>query len=167
MRISLNARTIALTLAAVAAAGACWVFLAPRQIGGGVDYAVIHGVSMQPKLHAGDLAIIRREPSYAVGQVVAYQSGLLHEVVLHRIIGVKHGHYVFKGDNNNFLDPERPTRGQLVGKLWLHVPTLGRIVPLLHVPWIAGGLATLLVLALGLDRQGRVKPKPDEPSQPR
>ena len=166
MRISLNARTIALTLAAVAAAGACWVFLAPRQIGGGVDYAVIHGVSMQPKLHAGDLAIIRREPSYAVGQVVAYQSGLLHEVVLHRIIGVKHGHYVFKGDNNNFTDSYFPTQHALIGRLWLRIPYAGGLLAWLRSPGraaVLGGLVALLMIAgggtAGVRRRDRRAPR--------
>jgi signal peptidase I len=122
---------------------------------------------MLPRLKRDDLVLLRASSSYRVGEVVGYHSSLLHRVVLHRIVSIVHGRYTFKGDNNNFLDPERPTRGQLVGKLWLHVPSLGRVVPLLHVPWVAGALAALLVLALGLEREGRVKPEPDEPSQPR
>ena len=31
----------------------------------------------------------------------------------------------FKGDNNGYVDVEHPTRSQLVGALWLHIPGLG------------------------------------------
>ena len=149
MRNTFTPRTIATTLAVVVVAAAAWMFLAPRQIGGRVDYAVIHGVSMQPKLHAGDLVIIRSKPSYKVGQVVGYQSGLLHEVVLHRIIGVNHGHYVFKGDNNNFTDSYFPTQNQLIGKLWLRIPHAGAVLEWVRSPGraaILGGIIAFLII---------------------
>ena len=43
---------------------------------------------------------------YKVGDIVAYRSTMLHIVVLHRIIAVKGDRYVFKGDNNDFVDPD-------------------------------------------------------------
>jgi signal peptidase I len=100
-------------------------FFAPGAIGGSATYVVTDGVSMQPRFHAGDLAIVRAQSSYRVGEIVAYRSRLLHTIVLHRIIGTDGGRYLFKGDNNNFVDLEHPARSQLVGKLWLHVPGLG------------------------------------------
>jgi signal peptidase I len=100
-------------------------FFAPTAIGGSATYVVTDGISMQPRFHAGDLAIVRGQSSYHVGQIVGYRSRLLHTIVLHRIIGTDRGRYIFKGDNNNFVDLEHPARSQLVGKLWLHVPGLG------------------------------------------
>jgi signal peptidase I len=150
--ISRRSRAVAIVLAAVSAAAAFWFVLAPRQVGGAVDYAVIHGVSMEPKLHAGDLALIRSQPAYSVGQVVGYQSRLLHELVLHRIIGEKNGRYLFKGDNNNFVDSYYPTRNELVGRLWFRIPYAGGSVAWLRVPRHAaflGALIALLVAAGG------------------
>jgi signal peptidase len=149
MRTRFRARTVAVTLAIVAVVAAAWMLLAPRQLGGSVDYAVIHGVSMQPKLHAGDLVLIRSKPSYKVGQVVGYQSGLLHEIVLHRIIAAHNGHYLFKGDNNNFTDSYFPTQNQLIGKLWLRIPHAGAALQWLRSPGraaILGGIIALLTI---------------------
>ena len=68
------------------------------------------------RFHTGDLAIVRPAANYRVGEIVAYWSTLLHTVVLHRIIA-RHGDlYVFKGDNNHFIDPRDPTRSELLGK---------------------------------------------------
>ena len=83
---------------------------------------------MEPRFHTGDLAIVRPADQYKVGDIVAYQSSLLHTVVLHRIVAIHDGRYTFKGDNNNFLDPDHPTRSQLVGKLWLHLPRGGVVL---------------------------------------
>ena len=52
-------------------------------------------------------------------------------------------HYVFKGDNNSWTDPERPTRADLVGKLWLEVPHGGSALDDVHRYWmfvLAGAL---------------------------
>ena len=121
-----------LTGAIVLAAIIAWVEFAPTQIGGSTTYVITHGISMEPRFHTGDLALVRPADRYRVGMVVAYHSSLLKVVVLHRIVAVNNGHYTFKGDNNNFLDPTHPTRSQLVGALWLHVPLGGRILKALH-----------------------------------
>ena len=60
---------------------------------------------MQPRFHAGDLAIVRARSHYEVGHIVAYENLELGRIVLHRIIGRIGDRYVFKGDNNNFVDP--------------------------------------------------------------
>ena len=105
MRRSLRVVSLA---AVVAAAAAAWFFLAPVQLGGSTSYAVIYGSSMEPHLHRGDLVILRSQSGYERGQVVGYHSRELHRNVLHRIVGVRGSHFVFKGDNNSFLDPEQP-----------------------------------------------------------
>ena len=84
-------------------------------------------------LPRGDLVLVRSQGSYRVGQIVAYHSRVFHTVVLHRIIGRAGNRYIFKGDNNNFVDFEHPEASQLIGALWLHVPGAGarpRVAPL-------------------------------------
>ena len=104
---------------------------------------------MEPSFHAGDLGLVRPADHYRVGEIVAYHSTLLHVVVLHRIIAIHGDHYVFKGDNNNFVDPTRPTRSALVGALWVHVPDGGVCSALCTRrswrPCSAGSSALLLV----------------------
>ena len=149
-------RALAL-LATVAVLGAAWFFLAPPQLGGKTSYAVTFGVSMEPHFHHGDLVVLRRRSSYRVGDVVAYHSHDLHRNVLHRIIAIRNGHYTFKGDNNDFIDPERPTVADLVGSEWLHIPVAGNWLASLHSPLNASIAAFVVVLLLVLSGGGTVK----------
>ena len=102
-----------------------WFYFAPVQLGGSTTYVVTHGISMEPRFHTGDLAIVRSQSNYHVGEVVAYHNHQLHTIVLHRIIGREGDRYLFKGDNNNFVDPEHPVASQLIGALWIHIPGVG------------------------------------------
>lgn len=113
---------------------------------------------MQPLLQAGDLVLVRPQPSYHVGQVVLYESPVLHRPVLHRIVEVQDGQYYFRGDNNNFVDPGYATRSELVGTLWFSVPAVGGVLRWLAEPLPAGllaGLATLAVLRVTTGRTSR------------
>jgi signal peptidase I len=136
------------TLALLIVAGVAWFYFAPVGIGGQSRYVVTSGVSMEPRFHTGDLAIVRPVSNYRVGEIVAYWSTLLHTVVLHRIIAKDGNTYEFKGDNNHFIDPVRPTRSELLGKLWLHVPHLGRVLEMLHTRVAAGLLCAVVGLLI-------------------
>ena len=151
-------------LVALACLGAAWWLVAPPALGGSTSFVTVDGTSMLPSLQRDDLVALRRSRAYQVGDVVAYRSVLLNRVVLHRIVRIEHGQYTFKGDNNTFLDPEHPTEAQLVGRLSVSIPAAGRIVPLMHVPWIVGALAALLVLSVGL---GGGSARPADVDQPR
>src|SRR6476660_3068751 len=89
----------------MAALGAGWFFLAPPALGGDTCYVVTNGVSMHPRIHTGDLALVRPASAYHVGDIAAYHSRTLHVTVLHRIVAVTPHWYVFKGDNNSWRDP--------------------------------------------------------------
>jgi signal peptidase I len=84
-----------------------------------------NGISMQPRISAGDLVVVGPASSYGVGDSAAYRSAMLKTVVLHRIVAVEGDRYVFQGDNNSWLDPEKPTIDDLVGKELLHIPQGG------------------------------------------
>ncbi len=121
--------------------------LAPQQIGGPVDYVVTHGISMQPRFHAGDLAIVREADQYQVGDIVAYNSATLHTVVMHRIVAQEGDRFVFKGDNNSWLDPDKPTQSELIGALWIQVPQGAKLLDFLHAPTTIGVAVLVLLLA--------------------
>jgi signal peptidase I len=152
----LRSRLVAAALLLLATAA--FAALAPTTIGGSASYVTTRGVSMEPRFHTGDMAVIRRAGRYRVGDVVAYHSTTLHTVVMHRIIARSGERYVFKGDNNNFVDPDRPDRGELIGKLWLRVPRAGGVSDTLHTPAITALLsatAFALLLFLGTGRRHR------------
>jgi signal peptidase I len=135
-----------------------WLYVAPTGIGGSTSYVVTHGTSMQPRFHAGDLALVRARDEYRVGEVVAYRSHVFHTVVLHRIIGRAGSRYIFKGDNNNFVDFEHPTRSQLIGSLWLRLPGVGGPLESLRSPLLTGalvGLGFFLLTGVVLTRRRR------------
>jgi signal peptidase I len=126
-----------------------WFLFAPSAIGGSTTYVVTDGISMQPRFHTGDLALVRPESDYRVGQIVAYHNRQLGTVVLHRIIGRTGSRYVFKGDNNNFTDFEHPKRSQLIGALWIHVPGAGGDLSSIRSPALIGVLVALGTLLVG------------------
>ncbi len=146
------------SVAFVILVAAAWLYLAPTQIGGATTYLTTSGTSMEPRFHAGDLALIRPADRYSVGEVVAYRSTLLHTIVLHRIIARDGDRYVFKGDHNNFVDPTQPRRSELVGALWLRIPAAGRVLGWLHSPPVVAllvGAIVLLLLGAGEERRRR------------
>jgi signal peptidase I len=128
--------------------GSLWFWFAPIPLGGSTTYVVTHGISMEPRFHTGDLAIVRAQSSYHVGEIVAYQNRMLHTVVLHRIVGREGGRYLFKGDHNNFVDFEHPAASQLIGALWLHIPGVGADLQSIRSPALIGALVAVGVLLL-------------------
>jgi len=145
-------------VAAVAALAALWLFFGPSQLGGAATYSITAGTSMEPLLHAHDLAVVRPAPTYKVGEVVLYQSSVLHRPVLHRILVIQDGHYFFKGDNNGFVDPGYATRSELTGKLWFHVQTVGGVLAWIGKPLhsaLLAGLTTMFLLLGGITAGSR------------
>lgn len=134
-----------------------WLTLAPDRIGGSARYVTTTGDSMAPRFETGDLALVRPADQYRVGDIVAYRSPLLNTVVLHRIIARDGDRYVLKGDTNDFIDPDRPARDELIGRLWLRVPRAGMVLDGLRTPAIAaalsGGVAVLLLAGTGRRRR--------------
>jgi len=139
-RLLLNLGTAALAVLAVVG----YLLFAPKPLGGPVSYVVTDGISMEPKLNAGDLVIVRDAPVYRVGDVAAYRSDSLGRVVLHRIIRVDSGGYLFRGDNNDFIDQDRPSADEILGKKWLVIPGGGKVLG-----WIGNPIAaTVLAFAI-------------------
>lgn len=103
---------------------------------------------MEPRFHTGDLALVRPQASYRVGEIVAYHSNLLDTVVLHRIVARQGSLYVFKGDNNDFIDPRAVRRAELIGKLWVHIPHGGVVLAMVHTPIAIALLIAVLGFAL-------------------
>ena len=134
------------------AVGLLWFAAAPTRLGGSVDYLAIYGVSMQPKLHHGDLAVLLPSSGYQVGDVVGYRNRQLHRTLLHRIVRRDGDRYVFKGDNNSSVDSYEATQQDLVGRMWFSVPGVGRVLSWSSAPSHAAliaGLATFPLLLGG------------------
>jgi signal peptidase I len=133
--------------------------LAPAQLGGSTTYTSTVGDSMEPMFHKGDLALIRPASTYRVGDVVLYESPVLNRPVLHRIVVIQNGHYFFKGDHNDFVDPGYATRSELLGKLWVRIPRAGTALSFIGKPQHSAALAGLAVLFLVFPRARRRRRK--------
>jgi signal peptidase I len=121
---------------------------------GEVALVTTHGISMEPRFHTGDLAVVVPGSPYRVGEIVGYHSPLLDTTVLHRIVAEHDGLFTFKGDNNSFLDPQKLPASAIKGRLWLHIPRGGVVLAWVRSPVVLGLLAFLLV-ALGLGAGAR------------
>lgn len=108
---------------------AALVLLGPSQLGGAMTYVTVTGRSMEPAIVAGDLVVVRRSGTYAVGDVVAYRSQVASVVVIHRIVAVDgQGRFVLQGDRNSFVDRQRPSADEVLGVQVLRLPTVGALI---------------------------------------
>ncbi len=149
------ARAASISAAAALVLAAAWLFW-PAQLGGATTYVSTHGVSMEPGFSSGDLAVLRPADSYEIGDVVAYHSESLDTVVMHRIVAVDGDRFVLQGDNNDWLDTDRPTADELLGALFRQVPRGGTVLDAIASPW---SVALVTAAALGMFGSSRRRPQ--------
>lgn len=125
-----------------------WYLFAPRQLGGRAAYVTTTGTSMEPKLHEGDVVVVRSSSEYHVGDVVAYHNPDVGQVVLHRIVALDGDRFVLKGDNNTWLDSYRPAEDEILGGMTALVPGMGGPLGAVRTPW--GMSAVVSMAALGV-----------------
>ena len=108
----------------------------------GTGIAAVTSGSMEPALHKGDLIVVHREKAYKTGDIVVYISG--RSLIVHRIIDMKDGQWILKGDANNTADPP-VTPSVVKGKVAFHIPLAGEILQGIRT---LQGLLILIVLAV-------------------
>lgn len=110
--------------------------------------AVVSG-SMEPEINVGDFVITRARDSYAVGDVVMYQtSGTGGEViaVTHEIIAIdENGDFITKGINNESADVKPVPPENVVGKVVAVWRGFGNVAAFLQSP---AGICILLVVVI-------------------
>ncbi len=131
---SLRLSTAISNLVLVIGLALAWIFLAPTKIGGQASYIMIHGHSMEPKFHSGDLALVRKASSYQIGDIVTYWNDSMAAYTIHRIIDIKQDRFILQGDNNSWIDPVYPSQEEIIGKLWIHLPKLGKTMEWMRSP---------------------------------
>ncbi len=94
----------------------------------GIRPAITTGVSMEPKMHTGDMAVTREvnPENVEIGDIIRFRQRGMD--VLHRVIEIQQvdGELVFitQGDNNG--RPDEPVKAEDVeGRLVAHIPKLG------------------------------------------
>ena len=134
MRATSRQSSIFTTLLSLFISGMVWLALGPAQLGGSVTYVIVDGNSMEPLFHLGDLVLGRTESGYGEGDAIVYQNAQMGRYVFHRIVGTDLGHFILQGDNNAWLDSYQPAQDEIVGKLWVHIPKVGKVVEWVRLP---------------------------------
>ena len=128
-----------------------WLYFAPTQAGGMASYIIVIGNSMEPNFHMGDMVIVHEEADYEIGDAVVYRNLELQSFVFHRIITEKLERFTLQGDNNSWTDTYQPSKDEILGKLWLHIPKGGTAIQKIRNPFIMAAIAGALgaILATG------------------
>lgn len=128
----------------------------------GYSQLVVVSGSMQPAIYPGDLLVIREQAGYQPGDIVTFIDG--QSLVTHRLLGMKDGRLLTRGDANNTDDtPVSPEK--VLGRMVLRVPVLGRLVLFLQSNLGRLALTSLLILLIAVPlilRGGRKQASTDK-----
>lgn len=91
-------------------------------------FSVLSG-SMEPEISTGALVAVVPQDSYQSGDIITVNLEGTQETVTHRIVEVTdETFYQLKGDANEGADPNLVSQDQVVGKVVLGIPYLGRMI---------------------------------------
>ena len=92
--------------------------------------------SMQPSINAGDIVIVKNGKKDKIGQGDVITFNQNDEVITHRVIKniteENNVEYITKGDNNNTEDTFKVKYDDVIGKMVITIPYLGKIISILH-----------------------------------
>jgi signal peptidase len=110
---------------------------------------VVTSASMEPTIMTGDFIFTQKQQSYAVEDIVTYQSPN-EPMITHRIIGIDtadQNRFITKGDNNEDPDTVTLATEDIKGKFAFRFPAVGYALVYSKTPL---GLATLIGLPVAL-----------------
>ena len=137
---------------------ALWAhFLAPASMGGPLSLIWVSGISMEPALHTGDLAVLYEQDRYSVGDIVAFE---IPEggTVIHRVVRADADGYQFRGDNRDREDPWILDETWIRGRQVVSIPKAASVMSSLGQPRVMAALVAALVVLVRLNRTDR-KPR--------
>jgi signal peptidase I len=168
MRLKIKRTWEIASILLVIAACVFWaLFLRPQSLGGSAAYILVSGQSMEPLYHTGDLILVERSKTYAIGDIIAYRvpkgDPMAGAQVIHRIIrgNATHG-FVVQGDNRTAPDVWRPRQTDIVGSAQVRIPHAAVGLQFLRSPLLLGILAASFVFVYALT--GRNKKQESEPA---
>ncbi|MEJ5201983.1 MAG: signal peptidase I [Anaerolineales bacterium] len=142
-----------------------WVLFAPAKFGGSVEYLIVDGDSMLPALSKGDLVLLRGAALYQPGDVIAYRNPQFG-IVIHRILRQEGQRFVLKGDHNYWEDSYLPRNEDVIGKLWLRIPFLGKIFAYFRNPASFAFLIGLGTFLIGMNFLASSSSRPNKKYKP-
>ena len=118
-----------------------FLYLWPSSLGGDSEFIVVTGNSMLPAIESGSLAMVKKSPTYEVGDIAVYKNDALNRTVIHRIVTENDNGFTFQGDNNRQRDPGIITQDKIHGKVMFIAPYVGYLLNLFKNPMIIALLA--------------------------
>ena len=98
------------------------------------SFVVVSG-SMEPAIRLGSIVLTKSATNYKTGDVVSFNNKA-GQTVTHRIMETKISpdgqSFILKGDANNTADGEEVKKREVIGKVYLAIPYLGRMVAFLR-----------------------------------
>ena len=98
----------------------------------GWSQVIVLSGSMEPEFAAGDLLLIHKQDSYAVGDIVTFKENA--SFVTHRIIREEEAGFATQGDANNTEDGNHLKTNDIYGKVKQVVPRIGNFLLFLKRP---------------------------------
>lgn len=103
--------------------------------------------SMESEIHEGAIVVVKETNDYEPGEIITYIKDGDTVPTTHRIIVIRDGYYVTKGDANNDFDEENVFFDEVVGEVVHVFNDVG-----IFVNWVkdGGGFIYILVIAIVL-----------------
>lgn len=130
----------------------------------GFSSSVVLTGSMSPDIEPNDVVISRKQSSYAVGDVITFESE--GSSVTHRIVAADEDGYRTKGDANNTADIQPIEQTAITGKVICVIPKVGAVIGFIRTPLGIFCFLVLMVLIVELPnivKRSKIKKKHSEP----
>ncbi|MEI6690369.1 MAG: signal peptidase I [bacterium] len=88
---------------------------------------VVQSGSMEPSIMTGDVVVTKAYTDYTKNDVITFASKTLG-IVTHRVVKHENNIFVTKGDANRVIDNDQTSNAQIIGKVVLVVPMLGKLI---------------------------------------
>lgn len=113
--------------------------------------------SMNPTINAGSITIIKKFPSYDIGDIITYYALIDNKeiIITHRIIDLGGNVYITKGDANQAIDENVILPRSIIGKVIIIIPYLGYIISFTKTAlglWVAVAIPTLSIIYIELSK---------------
>ena len=107
---------------------------------------IVQSGSMEPAIRTGSIVVVKSVGEYKVGDVITFGPyNKTKTPTTHRLVEIKDGNYITKGDANNAPDQRVIRKSDIVGKVLLDVPYVGYAVAAAKTP--AGFTAIIIIPA--------------------
>jgi signal peptidase len=109
-------------------------------IPGNIELKIVKSGSMEPTIPTGSLVIVKPMQNYGIGDVITFGADTKTEIpTTHRIIGYEsdaEGRSVYRtqGDANEDPDANPVAKGEVIGKVVLHLPYVGFVLDFARQP---------------------------------